>query len=496
MPYVRVVLMLSEWVDFHYDANGKMYDFSIPGGGFVTMQQLVEVLGIANGDAYSENTPNTGETAEALSEENEENGTAEESAAGDTGAYAENNGSEGSGEEQSAENNDAHADTANEEIITLNNVTVSEATKNFVADIADVKFSNSELVWVGKTEESTTVGQLKKTNGLECQYSVKLTEEQIEEINGSSVEAGDWVLISVQSFISDETLTVTMKNGDQFVIKVSDGQQVTEYAEIDRGIHYIIYIENTEYYYGRPYQQYYALKNDGTSVRVNNNDLESLGSEFYWRYDYDETACWWYSDVNNKYIEPEWELVVGDNPGGKYLWVDQRQDGRGFDIHGDYWTDNYLFWDQQRGFTIQKQYNIQNKIPIKIYMKEKLQFNFNVAVNNENYGSVTCENKKTGTDHKNLTDIVATPAEGCYFVGWRLGNEILSGYDSTIPAGTLEFTDDNQTLTAVFGKNYTSPATQEINEWIDSLLGNPLESDKTAHVYDYDNRIYEVNLNF
>ena len=107
-----------------------------------------------------------------------------------------------------------------------------------------MKFSNSELVWVGKTEESTTVGQLKKTNGLECQYSVKLTEEQIEEINGSSVEAGDWVLISVQSFISDETLTVTMKNGDQFVIKVSDGQQVTEYAEIDRGIHYIIYIEN------------------------------------------------------------------------------------------------------------------------------------------------------------------------------------------------------------------------------------------------------------
>ena len=42
-------------VDFHWEVNGKVYKFSIPGGGFVSMQHLVEVLGIADNDRSSEN---------------------------------------------------------------------------------------------------------------------------------------------------------------------------------------------------------------------------------------------------------------------------------------------------------------------------------------------------------------------------------------------------------------------------------------------------------
>ena len=38
------------------------------------------------------------------------------------------------------------------------------------------------------------------------------------------MEAGDWALISVQPFTSEETLTVTMKNGEQFLVKVTDAQ--------------------------------------------------------------------------------------------------------------------------------------------------------------------------------------------------------------------------------------------------------------------------------
>jgi len=37
-------------VDFHWEVDGKEYEFSIPGGGFVSLQHLVEVLGIANTD--------------------------------------------------------------------------------------------------------------------------------------------------------------------------------------------------------------------------------------------------------------------------------------------------------------------------------------------------------------------------------------------------------------------------------------------------------------
>ena len=93
-----------------------------------------------------------------------------------------------------------------------------------MADVASVEFSNPELVDVSKAESETTVGQIKESRGLECEYSAELTEEQITQINAQTVEAGDWALISMHPFTSEESLTVTMKNGDQFVVKVTDAQ--------------------------------------------------------------------------------------------------------------------------------------------------------------------------------------------------------------------------------------------------------------------------------
>ena len=68
----------------------------------------------------------------------------------------------------------------------------------------------------------TTVGGIKESRGLECEYSAELTEEQIVEINAQTVEAGDWALISVQPFESTESLTVTMNTGEVFTIRVTD----------------------------------------------------------------------------------------------------------------------------------------------------------------------------------------------------------------------------------------------------------------------------------
>ncbi|MBQ9708804.1 MAG: hypothetical protein IJV66_06440, partial [Firmicutes bacterium] len=42
-------------VDFSYSVNGKMYDFSLPGGGFVSFTNLIEVLGIIEGTNSGEN---------------------------------------------------------------------------------------------------------------------------------------------------------------------------------------------------------------------------------------------------------------------------------------------------------------------------------------------------------------------------------------------------------------------------------------------------------
>ncbi|MBR3170647.1 MAG: fibro-slime domain-containing protein [Lachnospiraceae bacterium] len=183
-------------VDFEYSVNGKMYQFSLPGGGFVSFTDLVEVLGII-GDTNSEVN-------------GDENGA----------VMAENSG--GNAANEGIEENGVNSDTNT--TLTLGDVEVSEATRKFVADVTSVEFSSPELVDVSKVDADTTVGQLKENRELECEYSAELTEEQIAEINAQTVEAGDWALISVQAFDTEEYLTVTMKNGDVFTILVTDEQ--------------------------------------------------------------------------------------------------------------------------------------------------------------------------------------------------------------------------------------------------------------------------------
>jgi len=183
-------------VDFHYAVNGKMYEFSIPGGGFVSLEHLVELLGISNSTAYSEN-----------GSESAENGA--ESTIDNAG-------------EVSDINTSAAYSAAD-----LNELEISEETKKFVTDVESVEFSSPELAWVGKVNEATSVGELKEANGLEVEYSAELTEEQIAEINAQTVGAGDWALISMRAFDTEETLTVTMKDGEVFTVRVTDAQITT-----------------------------------------------------------------------------------------------------------------------------------------------------------------------------------------------------------------------------------------------------------------------------
>ncbi len=140
-------------VDFHWEVDGKKFDSSIPGGGSISLAELVETLGIA-------------------------------------------------GKEASA----------------------GKSAKEFVDEVEKVEFSDPELVWVGKVDSKSTVGELKEANGLDVEYSAELTEEQIEVIDAQTVEAGDWALISKKPFDTEETITVTMKDGERFTINVTDAQ--------------------------------------------------------------------------------------------------------------------------------------------------------------------------------------------------------------------------------------------------------------------------------
>lgn len=145
-------------VDFHWEVDGKKFEYSLPGGGYVGIEELMKLLGVVEG---------------------------------------------------------------------------TDEAEQFAAKVERVEFSDPQLVWVGKTDEETTVGALKEENELDCRYSEELTEEQIDEINAQTVNAGDWALISLQPFASEESLTVTMENGDQFVVKVTDDQISTNVLTAD-----------------------------------------------------------------------------------------------------------------------------------------------------------------------------------------------------------------------------------------------------------------------
>lgn len=173
-------------VDFHWEVDGQKYVISMPGGGFVSFQKLLEALGVAK---------------DATDVDVEKLALAQDDAAEETLTGA-------------------------EKLLSIDDVQVSELTKQFVADVESVTFSSPQLVWVGQVDEETSVGALKQTNGLDVEYSAELTESQIEQINAQTVDAGDWALISLKAFDTEEYLLVTMKNGDSFQIRVTDAQNI------------------------------------------------------------------------------------------------------------------------------------------------------------------------------------------------------------------------------------------------------------------------------
>ena len=175
-------------VDFHWEVDGRSYEFTLPGGGFVSLETLLEVLKVTDGSPES--------TEQEVSEETQSNGKTDKKI----------------------------EESQQEYQLTLDNVTVSEETREFVADVEKAEFSNPELVWIGKTEAESTVDKLKKDNGLQVQYSEELNDEQIADINSQKIEAGDWALIGMKPFETEESLTITMKDGEIFTIRVTDAQ--------------------------------------------------------------------------------------------------------------------------------------------------------------------------------------------------------------------------------------------------------------------------------
>ena len=191
LPYVGVVLMLSEWVDFHFVVNGKMYKFVLKGGDAVSFNQLMEIFKIADNVLPGKS----------------DNLDSEKSNEKDVNAAAADK------VEVVKIDADKLAEDASE---------ISENTKKFLEQVEKVEFSNPELLYIEKIEKDTIAGAILDGNELTPEYPYGTTYQDFCKMYTRKFQAPDWVLISLKPFNTTESLTITMKNGDVITVKVTD----------------------------------------------------------------------------------------------------------------------------------------------------------------------------------------------------------------------------------------------------------------------------------
>ncbi|MDO4615443.1 MAG: hypothetical protein Q4B15_07425 [Lachnospiraceae bacterium] len=396
------------------------------------------------------------------------------------------------------------------------------AQKLIAEDVEDVTFSDESLVKVAKLEESTTLAEVQIENGLDVQEGAEST----------AYEAPDYLLMSLAAFDTAETLTITLRSGEQIVIQVTD-ERISGLNQIEDGARYLIYVQWSEN------GNCYVLKNDGTTAQVPAGELAGLGDEYYWEFtsksgvtardgNYNSINCYTIQAVtgNRRYLQPN-EYPSTSQGATRLLvpWDDTygcgvRQNGQGgtFNIgglydgpNGSYTYGGYLVLENN---TLTENYWYATDV--KLYKKSDT-VTFNVKTENADIGTVSGRDyqynelkEKTSFvaagDNRsyNANPIYATPGANYEFAGWKWEGE--SGYaytSSTIPAGALAV-QAGKTLVATFKERSDigdtgRRADRSLDAWIEGLLKQQIPLDgnstsKTAEVYDYENRIYRVDL--
>ena len=478
-------------VDFHYEVNGRSYTFNLSGGGFVRLSDLVMALGIGEPvEAAEEALETESDSVEEYVEETEfdlNDSFDAEAAAG-----------------PSVEETPANA----------------ERTWQFLNNVESVVFSDARLVWVGKLENAATVGEIKAENGLECQYTAEMTEEEVNSIDAQSVEADDWVLISLLPFDTEESLTVTMKNGDVFTVKVTDAK-INTLSQIKDNQPCVIY-----WNYGN---KYYVMGHDLSvkAIDATESALNALSSEYLWTFQNTGNTYRGYSNtkeviVNSFGADKEYQLqlynglrVVEKGPWDNTLLLWHHDDNR----FGFFGWDNptsriAIEWSNPAKFVGKRDGN-ENKL--NIWKPDENIFG--VGVNDEDWGTVSGKNRD-GADvsptnffytttfgasqnytNKYAIDAIAKP--GYVFDHWELNDSSsgLESYGAHIDANALRVQNEYSVLKAVFAKvssqtvlDFPPLDTPSDVNWV-LEAGDPLSNvDKTAEVYDYENRIYRVDL--
>ncbi|MBQ8135806.1 MAG: hypothetical protein IJ174_00030, partial [Clostridia bacterium] len=463
---------LSYTVDFEYSINGQTYEFTLPGGGFIPLRQLAEALGVVSDDD-------------------------------------------------------------------------PDALDRFVQDIQDAAFSDPSLVWIGKVESNTTLGAVKAAQNLECEYSAELTEDEIAQLNETTIAAGEWILISLKPFTTEETLTVTMQNGDVWTVKVTDAQEIpdAEKDTIDVNKSYLIC-----YQVGN---DYYMLKNDGSTEKITtatpDTTFEGLNSTYAWTFNYifQEHDVEANLDKNYYLIRPidnKSKTLTLNNTGESIVQSGNNNaaviaDNDGFYLEGyhNVGTDEhhrYIRLNFSNGtFT-----GVDGQgVLVHIWEMDALPtYDYTVRSSDPIRGTVTVvdgtpreetidgvttywTDATSTNDKKNAGTITAEPVEHEYqgkqkwlFDHWEQDGTPLDrdAYPATIAMNTLPIPFNGSELVAYFKQNpdYTVPDSEktpttvgDMSQWRNSLISRdiPLDEEatlKTSEVYDYENRIYRVDI--
>ena len=131
------------------------------------------------------------------------------------------------------------------ELLPVLNVIDAERAEEFVSNISTVTFTDETLVRPVYIEEDVTVEELFRRLEITPEYSSSLTQEDIDAILNKQLHTGEWVLVSLKPFESEETLTVTLKDNEVFTVKMTDAQITTHVLTSD-GIGYSITITYDE----------------------------------------------------------------------------------------------------------------------------------------------------------------------------------------------------------------------------------------------------------
>ena len=465
------------------------------------------------------------------------------------------------------------------ELLPILGVVAEDEAAGFVADTETVTFSDETLVKPVAVTEDTTAGAIVDALGVEITYSGQLDEEAIDAMRAREFIAPDWALASLRPFNTEESLTITLKNGEVVTVKVEDHWDNTiktypSYAGTigvsgyDRGESVVARILQTNEN-GRNAYRFYATSKPGyVFAKWKETNMGDDGSNSWDFNDLsDSTNAMVLSDTMSMDIfnSRNHDLVAVFEEIHRRVGVESDDQQKGKILapgpyttnteawYGNNWNNNgmnsmtieaipnegcvFVRWNYYEEVSSNK-WQLATPSDIDLFQQSFAPGTFRVdrdgkgwflkavfatthvkvSVNNESVGDVVRLSDNTSMKGQYVTDeqgnllpgmeIKAKSTNSNYaFSHWTLNDAILDITSDTITADNWPKEVKGDNLQAVFAKvidaNGNAHSTIQVDDdekekfqrWLASLESDQkLSADKTAHVYDYDNRIYQIDI--